>query len=105
MRESIESNQLYGDLLKALAPFGPFQEEVKKTSIHLVRASAFAGVHPRKHGLLLTIQSLLPIDSPRVLKVERVSENRCRCDVKLTIDGDIDDELLGWLHAAYNLCG
>ena len=38
---------LYEELLHALAPFGAFEVEVKKTSIHLVRSSAFAGVHPR----------------------------------------------------------
>ena len=105
MRESSESRELYGDLLKAIAPFGPFTEEIKKTCTHLVRATAFAGAHPRKHGLLLTIKSEQPIDSPRVRKAERFSSNRWHCDVKLTISGDIDEELVRWMHAAYRLCG
>ncbi len=104
MRESIESQALYSDLLKAIAPLGPFQVEEKKACLHLVRASAFVGVHPRKHGLLLTIKSAAPIDSPRVLKTGQVSENCWQCDVRLTIDGDIDDELISWLRDAYNLC-
>jgi hypothetical protein len=49
------ARELYQQLLPALQPLGPFQSEVKKTSIHLVRSSAFAGVHPRKHHLRLTI--------------------------------------------------
>jgi hypothetical protein len=49
---------------------GPFREEAKKTSIHLVRGSAFAGVHPRKQHLPLTIKAVAPIRSPRVLKAE-----------------------------------
>ena len=95
---------LYRELLSSIQPFGPFQEEVKKTSIHLVRSSAFAGVHFRKHALALTIEAAAPIDSPRVLKTEQVSANRWHVDTKVTIDGDIDHELLAWLRAAYDLC-
>jgi|ERR1035437_1607058 hypothetical protein len=54
---------LYEELLHALAPFGAFEVEVKKTSIHLVRSSAFAGVHPRKQHLLITIKAAAPIPS------------------------------------------
>lgn len=84
------SRQLYTQLLTALRPLGPFQEEVKKTSIHLVRGgSAFAGVHSRK-------QHLLP-------KTEQVSKNRWHLDLKLTAPEQIDAELLGWLREAYDL--
>jgi Domain of unknown function (DUF5655) len=95
---------LYRELLVSVQSFGPFQEEVKKSSIHLVRSSAFAGVHFRKHALALTITAAAPIDSPRVLKTEQVSTNRWHLDTKLTIDGDIDHELLTWLRTAYDLC-
>ena len=36
--------ELYEGLLKLLKTFGPIIEEPKKTSIHLVRVSALAGV-------------------------------------------------------------
>jgi Domain of unknown function (DUF5655) len=39
---------IYQRLLEVLHTLGPFQEEPKKTSIHLVRTVGFAGVHPRK---------------------------------------------------------
>ena len=35
--------RLYRSLRAAVRPFGPFREEVKKTSVHFVRASAFGG--------------------------------------------------------------
>jgi hypothetical protein len=38
---------IYNQLLTAVKPIGPFREEIEKTSIHLVRELAFAGVHPR----------------------------------------------------------
>ena len=91
---------LYRQLLDSIQPFGPFQEEVKKSSIHLVRSSAFAGVHFRKHAIALTITAAAPIDSPRVLKTEQVSANRWHLETKLTIDGDLDHEMLAWLRAA-----
>src|ERR1700704_3941578 len=98
------SRQLYKQLLAAVKPIGPFREEVKKTSIHLIRGSAFAGVHPRKQHLVLTIKAEKPIQNPRVSKAEQVSKNRWHLDVKLTASQEIDGELLGWLRRAYELC-
>jgi hypothetical protein len=80
-------------------PLAPF-----RTSIHLVRSSAFAGVHPRKAHLLLTVKAAAPIPSGRIVKTEQVSANRWHLDVKLAVAGDIDAELLAWLRAAYELC-
>jgi hypothetical protein len=70
------SRAIYKHLLAAVKPIGPFREEIKKTSIHLVRESAFAGAHPRSQYLLLTIKAEKPIRSPRVAKAEQVSKNR-----------------------------
>jgi hypothetical protein len=98
------SRELYYKLVKTLGSLGPFQEEVKKTSIHLVRGSAFAGVHPRKQHLLLTIKAVQPIPSPRIVKTEQVSKNRWHLEVKLAAPHDLDGELLGWLRDAYDLC-
>ena len=98
------ARQLYKELLAAMKPIGPFGEEVKKTSIHLVRGSSFAGVHPRKQYLLLTIKAEKPIRSARISKAEQVSKNRWHLDVKLAASKDIDSELLGWLRQAYGLC-
>ena len=98
------ARQLYDELLAALRPLGPFREEFKKTSIHLVRRSAFAGVHPRKQHLILTIKAEKPIRSARVAKAEQVSKSRWRLDVKLAAGAEIDAELLGWLRRAYEIC-
>jgi len=98
------SRAIYKQLLAAIKPIGPFREEIKKTSIHLVRESAFAGVHPRSQHVLLTIKADQPIRSPRVTKAEQVSKNRWHLDVKISTVKEIDDELLGWLRQAYDLC-
>jgi hypothetical protein len=98
------SRQLYKQLLTAIRPIGKFREEIKKTSVHLVRASAFAGVHPRKQYLRLTIKAAARIKGPRILKIEQVSKNRWHLEVKLTSEKDINGELLAWLREAYDLC-
>jgi len=69
-----DARKVYDALLEALHPSAGFQVEVKKTSIHLVRGSAFAGVHPRKQSLALTIKAAQPFRSPRIAKAEQVSK-------------------------------
>ena len=98
------AQQLYHGLIKALRPLGHFDEEVKKTSVHLVRDSAFAGVHPRREFLIVTIKSAKQIDPERILKSEQVSKNRWHCDVKIRDQADIDEQLVAWLKVAYDLC-
>ena len=98
------SRELYKKLLAALKPIGAFREEIKKTSVHLVRKSAFAGVHPRKEHLNLTIKAAQPVRSTRVYKSEQVSKSRWHLEVKLSSAKEIDSELLGWLREAYDLC-
>jgi hypothetical protein len=95
--------ETYDRLLSALGTIGPVVEEPKKTSIHLVRSSAFAGVEVRKDYLLLNIKSDAPIDSPRVTKAERLSARRFHQKVKLSSPDEVDAELLRWLAKAYEL--
>jgi hypothetical protein len=110
MKESVVTSaspaaqQLYGDLIRAIRTLGPYEEEQKKTSVHLVRASAFAGVQFRRQYLLVTIKSDAPIQSQRVTKLEQVSKNRWHSEVRVSSDADIDPQLLAWLRAAYDLC-
>ena len=99
-----EALTLYRALLAALRQVGPFQEEAKKTSVHLTNKSAFLGVHFRRNYLILTVKSASPIDSPRIVKVEQVSKNRWHCDVKFAAAAEIDDVLIAWISAAHLLC-
>jgi hypothetical protein len=93
----------YRRLLAALEQIGPFTEDSKKTSIHLVKTTAFAGVHPRKSHLYLNIRTAQPLSSGRVHKTEQVSKNRYHNEVKLTAPDEVDAELIGWLSEAYAL--
>ena len=94
---------VYAKLLAAARRFGAVVEEPKKTSIHLVRRTAFAGVATRKDALILTLKSANDITDPRVSKHEQASAHRWHLEVRLTKPAEVDRELVGWLKQAYQL--
>jgi len=94
---------LYDELLSILQTFGPLAEDPKKTSIHLNRKSALAGVETRKDGLLLNIKSDHQIKGPRIEKAEQVSAKRFHHKVRISSPMDLDEELKAWLREAYLL--
>jgi len=95
--------QIYQRLLEVARAIGSVVEEPKKTSIHLVARTAFAGVATRRSALILTLKSVKEIRSPRIEKREQVSAHRWHVDVRLTKPSDVDRQLATWLSAAYEL--
>jgi hypothetical protein len=95
----------YRRLVGAACAFGPVAEEPKKTSIHLVRHTAFAGVVTRRSWLILTLKSAKNIRSPRIEKREQASAHRWYVEIRLEKPGDVDRQLRNWLGAAYKLAG
>ncbi len=98
-----EIRAIYDRLVAMAEAFGPVEQDPKKTSIHLNRQTAFAGVAVRKAHIVLTIKSDRPIKSSRVFKSEQTSAKRFHHEVKLRAIDDLDAELQGWLKAAYDL--
>ena len=94
---------LYDQLISFLRTLGPLEEDPKKTSIHLNRKSALAGVETRKDGLLLNIKSDRPIKNPRIEKAEQISAKRFHHKVRVSSPKDLDEELKTWLKEAYTL--
>jgi hypothetical protein len=94
---------LYDQLVSLVQSFGPIQEDPKKTSIHLNRKSALAGVETRKDYLLLNIKSNHAIKNPRIVKAEQVSAKRFHHKVRISSPNDLDEELKTWLEQAYIL--
>jgi hypothetical protein len=81
-------------------------EDLKQTCVHITAgtdAVAYAGLHPRKGAVLLTVRTQSPLTSPRVRKVEQVSRNRCHNDLLIAAPGEVDAELIGWLADAARL--
>lgn len=93
----------YDAILRAARSFGTVREEPKKTSIHLVRTSAFAGVATRKASLILTLKSDRAVDSPRIRRSERASANRWHVEIPLSGPNEVDGELRAWMARAYEL--
>ena len=93
----------YSAILRAARALGPVREDPKKTSIHLVRETAFAGIATRKNGLTLTLKAEQPIANPRVYRAEKASANRWYLQVRLAQPGEVDAELAGWIKQAYEL--
>ena len=96
---------IYNRILKESRKFGAVIEEPKKTSIHLVNKSAFAGVATRKNALILNIKSAAPIKHARIAKSEQLSASRFHQEVKLTSPEEVDSVLVGWLQQAYAISG
>ena len=96
---------MYDRLLSSLRKFGKIIEEPKKTSIHLVNVSAFAGVQTRATYILLNIKADHKLESPRIHKAEQISAKRFHHRVKISSVDEIDTELIGWLHEAYTMSG
>jgi uncharacterized protein DUF5655 len=102
---SPEVKAIYVKILQAAKKLGPVREEPKKTSIHLVRKSAFAGIATRKSSLILTLKSDGDLPGERVIKRERASANRWHLEIRLERPAQVDRELVGWMRRAYELSG
>lgn len=97
--------EIYDRLLSKVKQCGAVIEDPKKTSIHLVNRTAFAGVATRKAAINLTIKGDHKLSSSRIKKTEQVSASRFHHEVKITSPAEVDAELVGWLKAAYALSG
>ena len=95
----------YEAILGYARSLGPVKVESKKTSIHLVRTTAFAGVATRKSWLILTLKAAADLKSPRITKHEQASTNRWHLEIKLESAAAVDRECKDWLSAAYRLAG
>jgi predicted DNA-binding protein (MmcQ/YjbR family) len=95
--------EIYRKIVDASSALGPVEEDPKKTSIHLNRRVAFAGVQTRKDALILTLKSDRKVADRRVHKTEQTSANRWHFEVRLHAPEDVDDQILQWLHASYEL--
>jgi hypothetical protein len=93
----------YEAIVRAAKTLGPVTEEAKKTSIHLVRRTAFAGISTRRSWLILTLKSDVDIASPRIAKREQVSAKRWHVETRIEAPAQVNQELKRWLRRAYDL--
>lgn len=96
---------VYERLLVTARTNGPVVEEAKKTSIHLLRRTAFAGVAVRRSSIILTLKSQTDIPHRRIIRRVQVSANRWHLEVRLEAETQVDRQLARWLRDAYDLAG
>ncbi len=100
-----DQQRIYDEIVRVAKTFGPVVEDPKKTSIHLVRRTAFAGVATRKEGLMLTLKSGRNIEDARIHKAEQTSANRWHLEVHVKNAREVDGQLKAWMRSAYELAG
>lgn len=97
--------ETYAAILSTVDAFGPVAVELKKTSVHLVAGSAFAGIHPQMKKLRLNIRLARKLQEARIRKAEKVSASRFHNEMDLASPADVDVEVTEWLREAYDLGG
>ena len=101
--KSPASREVYARLLGGTKKLGKFEVEEKKTCVHWSRGRAFAGVHPRATGIVLSLVFDTPLKSARVRKSEKLSANRYHAELLIEDPEEVDAQLLGWMEKAYAL--
>jgi uncharacterized protein DUF5655 len=103
INDSSPGKHVYAALLSVLDGLGPYEVEAKQTSLHVVHGRAFLGVHPRATGLLLNVVTSTPLAGERIRRTEQVSANRWHNEVLVGAPGELDEEVVEWIGAAYAL--
>jgi hypothetical protein len=95
--------EIYDAILAAARELGPVIEDPKKTSIHLVRRTAFGGVATQNEKLVLTLRSPTAQASDRIHRQEQASANRWHLQIHLADPAKVDDEVKRWLKQAWEM--
>lgn len=95
--------EIYKAIIRTAKKLGPVKEDPKKTSIHLLRKTAFAGIATRKTGLILTLKSDSNVANRRIARREHASANRWHLEIKLEAPEQVDQEIAAWLKKAYQI--
>jgi hypothetical protein len=89
--------------VSAVSALGPVQVLPEKTRIALHVRMSFAAFMPRIRWLDGHLVLAERVDSPRFRKVEVYSPRNVLHAFRLTGPGEVDDEFVGWLAAAYRV--
>ena len=94
--------EIYHAIIDMLNSIGEYKIEVKKTSIHVVKKSAFLGINPKKKWMDINIVTTHPIENEKITKVEQVSKNRFHNNLRIMDKSELDSEVISMLKDAYN---
>src|SRR4029079_13809677 len=102
-RSEPQVHAVYDKIVQTARACGPAGEDPKKTSIHLTRRTAFAGIATRKTAIILTLKVPTDIKHARIIKHEQASAHRWHLNVKLEHPRDVDATVVAWITQAYGL--
>lgn len=95
---------IHDKLLAKIRKFGDFEEAPKKAYVSYRRKKQFAMIGPATNTRVevgLNIKGL-----PAAGRLEALPAGQmCNYKIKLTSDQEVDDELIGWIKAAYDAAG
>lgn len=95
----------YDRLIRSVGAFGPMRVAPNNRGVQLERYTDFASIRPYKNHLYLAFRTRRRIAHPRIAMHQQISFRLHDHAVRIERETDIDEELLGWLKAAYDLSG
>jgi hypothetical protein len=95
---------IHDRLMERIRAFGPFEEAPKKTYVSLRRKKQFATVGPTTKTRVDVGLNMKGVE-PTARLAALPPGGMCQYRVGLTGAAEVDDELIGWLRAAYDAAG
>ena len=96
--------ELYDAWVALVGEFGPFELVPTKSRIAFMVRVRFAGVtRLRSDGLVCSFWLKRRVDSPRFSKRELLGRNDWVYRFVLRDEGELDDEVRGWIREAYEV--
>lgn len=95
---------LHGEVLAMIGAIGPFEVAPKKSYVSLRRKKQFAMVGPATKDLIeigLNSKTLTPTSRLKMMPPGCM----CQCAVRVGSSAELDEELQGWIKAAYDMAG
>jgi hypothetical protein len=91
-------------VMSAIDAFGAFEIAPKKTYLSLRRKKQFAMVGPATKTQIEIGLNAKDLEGGDRLKVQKPG-GMCQYRVRLSSPDEVDDELVGWIRAAYEAAG
>lgn len=95
--------ETFDTLVARLREHGPVRIDAVASGINLASKHHFGGVSVRRDYLRVGFLAKDAISPARIVRTQRLGPNRVGHSVVLRGPADVDDQLIAWLNAAYDL--
>jgi hypothetical protein len=95
--------RVYDAVIAHLERVGPIAVDVVEVGVLIKRARTFAELRPRRDRFVLSVLLSRAVEHPRIRRTVRRAQtgDRAAHFIDLRDEGDVDDEVRGWLAEAY----